>query len=740
MPEQKQSLIEQLPKIVAEGKREAEQILEKLAQPTRITLQTNELVLPAKDISGLWKGKTPQIPNRERAIFHQEQLELGTTPEESIKADQLSLTEIVRKDDDWLNRLIYGDNILAMQALLAGDEKSGLPSLRGKIDLIYIDPPFDSKADYRTKVTLPNGDIEQKPTVIEQFAYSDTWKEGTASYLKMIYPRLVLMRELLSEQGSIYVHIDWHVGHYVKVLMDEIFGKDNFQNEVIWKRTTSRGGSNYYNHIHDTLMFYSKNKNSLWNQQYTEYTQEYIEEMFRTTDINGKRYRESPLTAPGKTAGSSGEIWKNINPGSIGKGRHWAIPGFIRGKLSDEAQKNTIKALDELELIGRIVWAKNKNGNGRPNFKQYLDDLQGVELQSIWNDIGGTTKTDYDTEKPERLLERIILSSSNENSIVADFFGGSGTTGAVAEKLGRKWIMSDLGKPACMIMRKRLIDQDAKPFFYHSIGDYQKEQFSKSEFKTIGSLAQVVLQLYGAMPFTQKDAPPNVGYIKNSRTLVVVDSPNKLTGFNTIKKAQQWRAQFMGGWQKVIVLGWNFETNIGQVISSLNDENLEVLVIPADLLDRLKTKTSYQQLIKSGKIRFSSLQYLTIKPIQVKSIKEKVESGIEEKDELTIKLDNYVLLSPDALPLSEDDKEKLQKITANEPLALIEYWSVDPDYDGEVFRSRWQDYRENIENDADPLRVVTEAVIVVTKKEKRKICVKAVDVFGFESAVIEEIK
>lgn len=698
MPDQKQSLIELLPKIVREGKEEAEKILDNLAKPSRITLQTNELVLPSKDTSGLFKGKAPSFDN-----------------------------------NNWLNRLIYGDNLLAMQALLAGDEKSGLPSMRGKIDLIYIDPPFDSKADYRTKVTLPNGDLEQKPTVIEQFAYSDTWKDGTVSYLKMIYPRLVLMHELLSEQGSIYVHIDWHVGHYVKVLMDEIFGKENFQNELIWKRTTSRGGSNYYNHIHDVLMFYTKNKNSIWNQQYTEYTEEYIKEMFRAIDTNGKRYRESPLTAPGKTAGSSGETWKGVNPGNIGKGRHWAIPGFIRGKLSNEAQENTIAALDELEQMGRIVWAKNKNGNGRPNFKQYLDDLPGVELQSIWNDIGVTTKTDYDTEKPERLLERIILSSSKDSSIVADFFAGSGTTGAVAEKLGRKWIMSDIGKPACMIMRKRLIDQNSQPFFYHSIGDYQKEQFSKSEFKTIGSLAQVVLQLYGAMPFPSNDAPPNVGYIKNSKTLVVVDSPNKLTGFNTLKKAQQWRSQFMGGWHKVIVLGWNFETNIGQIISSLNDENLEVLVIPADLLDRLKTKSSYQQLIKSGKIRFSSLQYLTIKPIKIDKSKGDTET-------LTIELDNYVLLSPDALPLSDEDKEKLQKIVTDDPLALIEYWSIDPDYDGEVFRSRWQDYRGNTENDNDPLRVIRQAIIEVPKKEKRKVCVKAVDVFGFESAVVEEVK
>ena len=137
-------------------------------------------------------------------------------------------------DAQWFNRLIYGDNLLCMAALLAGDAES--PSLRGKIDLIYIDPPFDSKADYRTKIMLPGGDVEQKPTVIEQFAYSDTWADGTASYLAMIVPRLCLMRELLSDKGSIYVHLDWHVCHYVKIAMDEIFGRDNFRNEIVWKR------------------------------------------------------------------------------------------------------------------------------------------------------------------------------------------------------------------------------------------------------------------------------------------------------------------------------------------------------------------------------------------------------------------------------------------------------------------------------------------------------------------------
>ena len=693
---QRKSLIEELPRIVERGKKEAQRILDGLSKTQRITLQTNELVLPTKAIGGLTKF-TGQAVKRE-------------------------------DNNEFLNRLIYGDNLLAMQALLTGDPDTGLPSMRGKIDLIYIDPPFDSKADYRTKIHLPSVDIEQKPSVIEQFAYSDTWKDGTRSYLEMIVPRLILMRELLSEQGSIYVHIDWHVGHYVKVIMDDIFDKVKFRNEIVWKRTTSRGGSEYFNHIHDVIFLYSKSKSSIWNQQYTEYRDEYIDQMFRGYDKIGKRYRLSPLTAPGRTSeGESSKLWKGYDPSRVGKGRHWAIPGYIRVSLSKEAQESIIIALDELEDMGRIVWSSNHV----PNFVQYVDDLPGVELQSIWMDIGASSNFNYDTEKPEALIERIILSSSNEGSIVVDLFSGSGTTGAVAEKLGRKWIMVDLGKPACMISRKRLIDQDSKPFLYQSIGDYQKEQFERSQFRRIGDLAHVVINLYGALPFpTQESTPTNLGYIKQSKTLVFVDSPTKITGYTTLKKAQELRASFMGGWEKIIVLGWNFETDIGKIIDSLNDDNLEVLVIPPDLLEKLKHKADYEKLIKEGSIRFSSLQYLTVKPI----LKQASE---DDKEELTIELENYVLLSPDALPLDKSDKDKLEKIIEEDPLSLVEYWSIDPEYDGEAFRSKWQDYRENHESTSKVDRKVK--LLVPRVNGIRKVCVKAVDVFGFESVTIKEV-
>lgn len=702
-----ESLIEQLPKIVAEGKKEVEKILERLSGPNKLTLQTNEYVLPAKDKSGLFRGEVKELNEKE-----------------------------------WHNRLIYGDNLLVMQALLAGDHETGLPPMRGKIDLIYIDPPFDSKADYRTKITLPGTTIEQKPTVLEQFAYSDTWKDGTVSYLQMIYPRLVLMKELLSDQGSVYVHIDWHVGHYVKVLMDEMFGKECFVNEIVWKRTDAHNDPKRYGAIHDTLLFYSKSESYIWNEgvdnsELPESTRQnwYNNKEIAEKDIINKlgvlvpkgtirHYNKADITAPAHGSSANQEEWHGVRPPP---GRMWAYKLEIR---------------QQLEVENRIVFSKT----GRPYEKRYLDESLGIPPQSLWTDIQmlrGMSKhnansewIDYSTQKPERLIERIIKISSQENSIIADFFAGSGTLGAVAEKLGRRWIMSDIGKPAIMISRKRLIDQESKPFIYQSIGDYQKEAFTSSRmFRRVGDLANVVLNLYGALPFPDDQNPNrNLGYIKNSRTLVMVDSPSKLTGFATLKRAQELRESFLGGWNKVIVLGWNFAFDIATVIKNLNDDKLEVLVIPPDLLDKLKSKSSYQSLLKSGKIRFSSLQYITIK-------KPVVNNHSSDIEEITIELDNYVLLSPDALPLDEANKEKLQDIIANDPLALIEYWSVDPDYDGTTFRSKWQDYRENTESDSDPFRVVKQIKILAPKvKGKRKICVKAVDVFGFESVVVEEVK
>ncbi|RXZ43838.1 DNA methyltransferase [Crenobacter cavernae] len=628
------SLLEQLPEIVARGRQTAEKILESLEGRHRVGLQTREWVLPAKDSAAAdWI-----VANTRQDALASVQAEPGDT------------------ERPWRNRLVYGDNLLAMAALLAGDPETGLASLRGKIDLIYIDPPFDSKADYRTRVVLPDVELEQKPTVIEQFAYSDTWSDGTASYLEMITPRLILMRELLSDTGSIYVHLDWHVGHYVKLVLDEVFGKRSFRNEIIYCYSGGGIPDREMPRKHDVIFWYSKGESWVFNTQYRPYSE-----------------------------------------GTLQRGR--------------TAVKGENAVLRE----------------------------EGTPINDWWPDVKKiTSPTDpeklyYDTQKSEELLARIIKMGSKEEALVADFFGGSGTTAAVAEKLGRRWITSDLGKPACMIMRKRLIDNNARPFFYQAIGDYQVEAAKNTLGRSfrIGDLSQIVLSLFGALPLSSDDNPTrNLGHIIGGgvRTLIYVDSPNKLTGAATLKKALAQRDNLLGGWDKVVVLGWNFEPSIGESITALNDAGLEVLVIPPDLLDRLKKKGSLEKL--RGSVRFASLQYLKVKPVS------RIRHTDGRQETLAVTLDNYVLLSPEAINLDEANRGKLQAVMNAEPLALIEYWAVDPDYDGRVFRSVWQDYRGNVDNDGDPLRVVTSATLTLPAKTgPRRVCVRAVDVFGFEAEV-----
>ncbi len=689
------SLLEQLPEIVKKGREEAQKILQNLESKHRVGLQTRELVMPAKD-----SAVTDWVDQQARQQAH----------------DARSIDHAT--NSAWVNRLIYGDNLLAMAALLSGDDTT--PSLRGKVDLIYIDPSYDSKADYRTKVTLPGVELEQKPTVLEQFAYSDTWADGTASYLAMITPRLILLRELLSETGNICIHLDWHVGHYVKLVLDEVFGRACFQNEVIWNYG-GRGAKAIAGQLprnHDSLYCFGKTENNYYVP---------IKELKKTLISANTAYKQDPDGRWFKTA--------------------------PRGDYTDQSIAN-------FRNENRIY--ETKNGSLRIKYFLQSDGVHIFEEQQIgdvWSDIPDamhmpkSERLDYGTQKPEKLLERIIKSSCPENGLVLDFFGGSGTTAAVAEKLGRRWITTDLGKPSCLIMRKRLIDQNAKPFLYQAIGDYHIEAARATMGRdfSLGNLATIVLQLYGALPLAIDDNPQrNLGSLASGghKTLVLADSPNKLTGAATLKKAIAQRDSLQGGWDKVVVLGWNFDPSIGEAISAMNDPRLEVLVIPPDLMDRLKKA-------KKGKddgidklreqLRFSSLQYLTVHPV-VRTLNNQDKGEQETRTEtITVKLKNYVLLSPEAINLDADNRAKLQAVVDREPLALIEYWAVDPDYDGKVFRSVWQDYRGNTAHadsaNPDPLRVVQQAVLTVpTLAGARRVAVRAVDVFGFEAEVIQLVQ
>lgn len=379
----------------------------------------------------------------------------------------------------------------------------------------------------------------------------------------------------------------------------------------------------------------------------------------------------------------------------------------------------------------------------RAKNKEYKPNELGKIPEDWWimNRPYSTEVLGYGTQKPEKLLERIIKASSKPDSIVADFFGGSGTTAAVAEKLGRKWITSDIGKPATMIMRKRFIDNDADEFLYQSIGDYQREQLSSnfgSRYR-IRDLNSIVVNLYGAVPFRDDENPShNLGRIPRTKRLVYVASPSELVSPNTVKRALDEMNTFQGGWDKVTLLGWNFRGDIGaylETVKEYQNGTLAIEIIPPDLLDQLKSKANFKKLSSQvavdsdgtirTPIRFSSLQYLTVK------------DPIVNNGEITIELDNYVILSSDSLPLDSKNKEKMNEVIARDPLSLIEYWSVDPDYDGNVFRSTWQDYRQNTDNDSDPLHVINKVTLPLGTTGY--VAIRAVDVFGFESEVILEV-
>ena len=481
------SLISQLPSVSAAGRQEAEKIMERVEQGRGCLLKTDELVMPQRK-SGV------------------------------------AATEAV---GEWCNRLLYGDNLLLMEALLTGDPLTALPPLRGKINLIYIDPPFASRSNYRTCCTLQGRDGS---STLKQQAYSDTWQGGMVGYLKMLYPRLYLMRELLSENGSLIVHLDWHAVHYVKVILDDIFGSENFRNEIAWCYGGGGAAKRTYPRKHDLLLWYTKSDNWTFNRQFRPYTQGTLERGL--TAVKGDKYVL-------RKEGAGLDDW----------------------------------------------WA------GR--------DVQKILSPTAYENLK------FNTQKPEGLLKRIIRGHSCPGDLVADFFCGTGTTGAVAEKLGRRWIMADASRLALIIAYKRLLQQGCRPFIQQSIDEIEVTQ----------------------------------------------------------------------------------------------GEN-------------------------SGK---DAVCQLVLKQLIVQNISA-------DWDEILLELGGLTYSTFDHLPLSGETKEKVKELAFSDSLAFLEYWSVDPDYDGKTFRSRWQCCRGREGRVDSGARIAVPRVTGV-----RRICVKAVDVFGNESVVCETV-
>jgi len=621
-----------------------------------------------------------------------------TINEPRIKEDEARLGNIFKsKADypenypkDWKNKLIWGDNKIVMESLLRGDKSSGIPSLAGKINLIYIDPPFFTGADFSVKTKIGDEEIEKEPSIIEQRAYIDTWSQGIASYLKYMYERLVLMRELLADNGSIYVHLDWHVGHYVKVLMDEIFGYENFRNEIIWNYKRWTAESDRLQHMHDTILYYSKSDQPTFNKlklKVREYLDERKEKGWNTNTIMTKK-------------------------------------GRIRQLLiyDEEAFNQAVKAgRIDLKKYDRVVHATERE----------------IAAPDVWDipfiNPMAEERVAFATQKPEELLKRVILASSNPGDIVADFFCGSGTTGAVAEKLGRRWIMADLSKFAIQVTRKRLLDihhskdlldeqkkeygKPARPFEILNVGNYSIGEWKEKEEEFV----KFILQLYQAKPLTgfnyihgeKEKRAVHIGSLSAPVTLEEVKIVINECKNNNFKSLD------------VLGLEWGYEVNeLARELAKKSNVDLKLIQIPSynelssalvgfDLnLFKIPEEIVEEKISKN--IKFLELPYL------------EVETKIQGKNiELEI-IDFQLPPTPELAEISEKIKDSVD---------LIDYWAIDWNYQGDTFHNQWQDYRTRKEP-----RVDKKATYTYEKPGEYQVMIKVIDVFGGDVSKVIKVK
>jgi adenine-specific DNA-methyltransferase len=593
------------------------------------------------------------------------------------------------KASEWRNRLIWGDKKYVLPSLL--------PEFAGKVNLIYIDPPFDTGADFSFSTEIPDADevLLKEPSIIEQKAYRDTWGRGLDSYVQWFYETAVLLRELLADDGSIYVHLDWHVSHYAKVILDEVFGPKGFRNEVVWQRTGAHNDPRRYGNIADVIEFYTRSEEYAWNVQYTKYSDEYVAERFRSVEPKtGRRFWLNTMTAAGQGEPRLFRGEKRAPP----KGTHWR---FAQEKIN------------ELVREGKIVFTDS----GMPYVKQYLDESKGRPLQSVWTDVpmskSGSERTGYATQKPEALLERIVNTSSKEGDLVLDCFCGSGTTAAAAEKLGRRWIAADLGRFAIHTTRKRLLATPGlKPFVVQNLGKYERQAWMAAEFAkpedraaTEAAYRSFIIDLYRAEPLSGNAWLHGV---KGGRMVHIgaVDSPITIADVKTISR-EVWRASGAKGegtqTAAVDVLGWEFAFELNETAKQIAAESrvdVKFRRIPREVLEKAA--------VDQGDIQakdFFELRALSTKLTKSKRV-------------VTIELTDFMLPSED---LPEDVARAVKHWSQ-----WIDYWAVDWNYRNDAFHNQWQSFRTREDGE---LKLKAESDSY-REPGKYTVVVKVIDILG----------
>ena len=593
------------------------------------------------------------------------------------------------RDTEWRNRLIWGDKKYVLPSLLA--------EFTGKIDLIYVDPPFDTGADFSFTTSIPEDDgakggpeqvFLKEPSILEQKAYRDTWGRGLDTYLGWIYETAVFFGDLLSPRGTLYVHVGPSVSHYVKVVLDEVFGGDAYLNEIIWKRTphagSSKARSQRFPINHECVHVYSRSPEYVFKNQFVPYDPEYV-----------KRF---------------------TNPDNDPRGPWQAVSLATYSQATFERLKRD-----------KMLIPPQRQGAGW-RYKWFLSETKGKQIEDIWTDLGALNsmaeeRSGYPTQKPEALLERIIEASSNEGDLVLDCFVGSGTTAVASERLTRRWIACDLSRFAIHTTRKRLLNiEGVKPFIVQNLGKYERQAWQVAEFPANGkdhleeqrereaAYRKFILDLYHAKAVT---GHAWLHGVKSGRMVHVaaVDAPVTQADVKAIAR-ETWKAIASGKDAPtragVDILGWEFALEVNELAKQVAAESrvdVSFRKIPREVLDK--------KAVEQGDVKFFELGALVV---------DTKQKGREVK----LRLNDFVIPTDD---IPEEARKAIKHWSQ-----LVDYWAVDWDFKEDTFHNQWQTYRTRKEP-----KIELETNYEYKEAGKYQVVVKVIDILGNDTTKTVEV-
>jgi len=743
-----------------------------------------------REVELVWNGKTGEVCNIVLPFQTIEQVDepRAEKPEETTDATPLftaagiSLDGRGRQLKGWTNKLIWGDNKLVLSSLKNGPLREEIKA-QGGLKLIYIDPPFDVGADFSMDIEIGDNTFTKKPNILEEIAYRDTWGHGADSFIAMIYERLVLMRDLLVEDGSIYVHCDWRVNSYLRLALDEVFGRMNFRNELAWQKTrVSKSQSRTFGNIKDSILVYAKSE-SIFNPQFLPHPESYKKSHYNLVEKStGRNYGLWDFTQKGQ--GESRQFGSKVLDPPPGK--HWIW---------------TQERIDKGVKEGRIVFTSS----GMPRLKRYLDESQGHQVSDVWTDVFDVNavaeeRQAYPTQKPEALLDRVIKASSNEGDLIADFFCGSGTMAAVAEKLGRKWLVCDLGKFAIHTTRKRMIGvqrglkedgEDYRAFEILNLGKYERQHYigvnpdlrEEERQKQIEAKEAAFLDLILRAYRAEKTEGFATFHGKKAGRLVAVGPVNlPVTRLFVEEVILECRKKHI---TKVDILGFEFEMGLfPNVLDDARAKGIDIApkYIPAEVFDK--------RAVEKNQVVFHDVSFIEVKPHVKKGKKGKPSTVAVELTDFSVFYSQDSIANAEAAIKNKGSRIVVEKgqivkvskdkngIVNREVLTKnwtdwIDYWAVDFEFESKreiirvkkelspkaqkrlegmeeaqrnlemweevwtgdfIFENEWQAFRTKKDRSLEMTSVFREC-----SAGRRKIAVKVVDIFGNDTMTIIEV-